>query len=63
MVLDLTRGWLVIGVMCGVVQNLDWHTDPEIMKAIINFYTKVSQQEATRHLLLPQLVHAACVSW
>lgn len=23
------------------LQNLDWHTDPEIMKNIISFYTKV----------------------
>lgn len=27
---------------CGLLgQGLDWHNDPEIMKSIINFYTKV----------------------
>ena len=27
------------------LQNLDWHSDPEIMKNIINFYTKARANE------------------
>lgn len=44
-------------------QNLDWHTDPEIMKAIINFYTKVSKQKRPNPCSNRTWVHAACASW
>lgn len=28
------------------LQTLDWHSDPEIMKNIINFYSKAQAQES-----------------
>jgi intraflagellar transport protein 140 len=41
----VSRDQKIYTLAANYLQNLDWHNDPEIMKAIINFYTKAKEFE------------------
>merc|ERR1712028_217053 len=41
----VSRNQKIYILAANYLQNLDWHNDPEIMKAIINFYTKAKESE------------------
>merc|ERR1719453_1718019 len=41
----VSRNQKIYILAANYLQNLDWHNDPEIMKAIINFYTKAKAFE------------------
>jgi len=42
---DVSRNAKIYIIAANYLQNLDWHNDPEIMKAIIKFYTKAKAFE------------------
>jgi intraflagellar transport protein 140 len=42
---DVSRNQKIYILAANYLQNLDWHNDPEIMKAIIKFYTKAKAFE------------------
>merc|ERR1712093_311391 len=41
----VSRNQKIYILAANYLQNLDWHNDPEIMKAIISFYTKAKAFE------------------